>query len=111
MEVTFKRTPSCSTNRMLCPWAGAGGMLECPQERWDFRRFLRPALAPRWAPFISPLNWPCIFARFLQGARSRKLVWSRHWAHLTYGAGLVQALGTPNPWGCCSRLRKEWHSR
>lgn len=105
MEVTFKRTPSCSTNRMLCPWAGAGGMLECPQERWDFRRFLRPALAPRWAPFISPLNWPCIFARFLQGARSRKLVWSRHWAHLTHGdaapdstrSGTVDERELPNP--------------
>lgn len=62
MEVTFKRTPSCSTLSTLCPWVGAA---EFPQERWDFRRFLRPALAPRWAPFISPLNWPCIFARFL----------------------------------------------
>lgn len=74
MEVTFKRTPSCSTHRMLCPWVGAGQAPESPQERWDFRRFLRPALAPRWAPFIRPLNWPCIFARFLEGARSRSWV-------------------------------------
>lgn len=73
-EVTFKRTPSCSTHRMLCPWVGAGQAPESPQERWDFRRFLRPALAPRWAPFIRPLNWPCIFARFLEGARSRSWV-------------------------------------
>lgn len=64
-EVTFQRTPSCSTNTKLCPWVGAGRAPECSQERWDFRWFLRPALAPRWAPFISPLNWPCIFARFL----------------------------------------------
>lgn len=102
-EVTFKRTPSCSTNRMLCPWAG--GTPGCPQERWDFRRFLRPALAPRCAPFIRPLNWPCIFARFLEGARSRKLVWCKHWAHLTHGdaapdsarSGTADDRELPNP--------------
>lgn len=36
-----------------------------PQGRCSFIRFLRPALAPRWAPFMRPLNWPCIFACFL----------------------------------------------
>lgn len=105
MEVTFERTPSCSTNTMLCPWVGAGPAPECPQERWDFRRFLRPALAPRWAPFIRPLNCPCIFARFLEGARSKKLVWCRHWAHLMHGdaapdstrSGTADDRELPNP--------------
>jgi len=43
-----------------------------PQGRRSFSRFLRPALAPRWAPFISPLNWPCIFACFLEGGRKER---------------------------------------
>jgi len=68
--------PSPSAQRpqgVVHPWAGAGRALEAPQRRWAFGRFLRPALAPRWAPFIRPLNCPCIFARFLEGGRSRRL--------------------------------------
>lgn len=68
MQATVCSTQQAPVQRprgVVHPCAGADRAPRVPQGRWAFRRFLRPALAPRWAPFISPLNWPCIFACFL----------------------------------------------